>query len=57
MASPKRSKSEARDPVVAKLEDGDYDRMLAEFDAQLQAAAAILRQAHAAMKAENTLRS
>ena len=43
--------------VEAKLMDGHYDRVLAEFEVQLEEAAATLRRAYAAMKAENTLRS
>ncbi|MDZ4373863.1 MAG: hypothetical protein U1C74_20910 [Phenylobacterium sp.] len=43
------------DPVVEKLMDGHYDRALADFEAQLDEAAAMLRRAYAAMKAENTL--
>lgn len=43
--------------VEEKLLDGHYDRVLAEFEAQLEEAAATLRRAYAAMKAENTLRS
>lgn len=56
MSTAKRT-SDPRDPVIAKLEDGHYDRLLAEFDAQLEEAAAVLRRAYEAMKAENTLRS
>ena len=56
MAAAKR-KIEENDPVVDKLMDGHYDRALAEFEAQLEEAAALLRRAYAAMKAENTLRS
>jgi len=43
--------------VVSKLMDGHYDRLLAAFEEQLEEAAAALRRAHAAMRAENTLRS
>lgn len=43
--------------VEARLLDGHYDRKLAEFEAVIAEAAAVLRRAHAAMKAENTLRS
>jgi len=43
--------------VEERLMNGHYDRMLADFEAQLEAAAAELRRAYAAMKAENTLRS
>lgn len=56
MASPKR-KTELQDPVVVKLMDGDYDRAIADFEAQIEDAAATLRRAYEAMKAENTLRS
>ena len=41
--------------VEAKLMDGHYDRLLAQFEEQLEEAAAALRRAHAAMRAENTL--
>jgi hypothetical protein len=54
MAAAKR-KTEAADPVVEKLEDGHYDRELARWEAQIDEAAAVLRRAYAAMKAENTL--
>ena len=50
-------KSETDDQVVEKLIDGTYDRMLETFEAQMEEAAATLRRALAAMKAENTLRS
>jgi hypothetical protein len=43
--------------VEEKLVNGHYDRMLADFEAQLEEAAAILRRVYAAMKAENTLQS
>ena len=43
--------------VEDKLMDGHYDRVLADFEAQLEEAAATLRRAYEAMKAENTLRS
>jgi DNA-nicking Smr family endonuclease len=56
MASPKRQTIE-QDPVIEKLEDGDYDRQLDLFRDQLEEAAAVLRRAYEAMKAENTLRS
>ena len=45
------------DPVVEKLLDGTYDQQLADFEAQLAEAAAMLRRAYEAMRAENTLRS
>ena len=56
MATAKR-KSDDQDPVVSKLTDGTYDQQLADFEAQLEAAAAMLRRAYEAMRAENTLRS
>ena len=56
MAATKKKQATA-DETVAKLMDGHYDRQLAEFEAQLEEAAATLRRAYAAMKAENTLRS
>ncbi len=43
--------------VEEKLENGHYDRLLADFEAQIDEAAATLRRAYEAMKAENTLRS
>lgn len=43
--------------VEDKLMNGHYDRMLADFEAQIEAAAAELRRAYEAMKAESTLRS
>jgi hypothetical protein len=43
--------------VEARLMDGHYDRLLAEFQEKLDAATAELRRAYLAMKAENTLRS
>jgi hypothetical protein len=45
------------DPVIEKLEDGTYERQLDLFQAQIDEAAAVLRRAYEAMKAENTLRS
>jgi hypothetical protein len=45
------------DTVEAKLLDGHYDRLLDEFQQTLEEAAATLRRAYEAMKAENTLRS
>jgi hypothetical protein len=54
--SAKRKPTDDAD-VVAKLMDGHYDRLLAAFEAQLEEASAALRRAHAAMRAENTLRS
>ena len=45
------------DPVIEKLEDGTYERQLDLFQTQIDEAAAVLRRAYEAMKAENTLRS
>ena len=56
MAAAKR-KPETRDDVEAKLLDGHYDRLLADFQEKLDAATEALRRVHEAMKAENTLRS
>ncbi len=56
MAASKR-KPDERDIVEARLEDGHYDRLLAEFQAKLDEATAALRRCHEAMRAENTLRS
>ena len=56
-AAKKQATAPAADDTVAKLMDGHYDRVLADFEAQLEEAAATLRRAYAAMKAENTLRS
>ena len=52
-----KPKSDEHDPVLEKLMDGHYDRALADFEAQLEDAAAMLRRAYEAMRAENTLRS
>ena len=46
-----------QDVVEAKLADGHYDRVLAEFQEKLDDAMAALRRCHEAMRAENTLRS
>jgi hypothetical protein len=59
MSAPKR-KPDATEPlslaiVEEKLMNGHYDRLLDEFQAQLDAATAELRRCYAAMKAENTL--
>ncbi|WP_293453068.1 hypothetical protein [Phenylobacterium sp.] len=43
--------------VEAKLLDGHYDRLLDDFQQTLDEAAATLRRAYEAMRAENTLRS
>lgn len=40
-----------------RLMDGHYDRLLERFEIQIEEAAATLRRCHAAMRAENTLRS
>lgn len=56
MAVPKQKPVE-QDPVIEKLESGEYDRQLDLFRDILDEAAATLRQAYEAMKAENTLRS
>jgi hypothetical protein len=56
MAAAKRKPYE-RDEVVTKLMDGHYDRMLEDFQVQIDDATAALRRAYEAMKAENTLRS
>jgi hypothetical protein len=56
MAAPKPKPIDV-ESVEAKLMDGHYDRAIAEFEAQIEEAAAVLRRAYAAMKAENTLRS
>ena len=50
-------KPDNRDEIVAKLMDGHYDRVLEDFQDQIDAAAAALREAYAALRAENTLRS
>jgi len=34
--------------------DGEYDRAIAEFEAQIEDAAATLRRAHTAMKADGS---
>ena len=43
--------------VEDRLMSGHYDRLLEGFQAQIDDATEILRRAHAAMRAENTLRS
>jgi len=45
------------DPVVVRLENGHYDRELAEFRAKIEEATDTLRRLHDAMREENTLRS
>lgn len=57
MAATKKRAAAQADETIEKLMDGHYDRVLAEFEARIEEAAATLRRAHAAMKAENTLRS
>ena len=57
MTAAAKRKAHEQDPVVEKLESGEYDRQLDLFQAQLDEATAVLRRAYAAMKAENTLRS
>jgi hypothetical protein len=54
MAATKRKTDDETD-VVSKLMDGHYDRLLVEFEVQLEEAAAALRRCHEAMRAENTL--
>ena len=56
MTSARRAMRE-QDPVVVKLENGHYDRELAEFRAKIEEATAALRRLHDAMREENTLRS
>ncbi|WP_165844020.1 hypothetical protein [Phenylobacterium kunshanense] len=56
MALPKQQ-SLAQDPVIEKLESGEYDRQLDLFRDTIEDCAAVLRRAYEAMKAENTLRS
>jgi hypothetical protein len=56
MAASKRKPDELG-TVEAKLDDGHYDRLLAEFQEKLDEATTALRRYHAAMRAENTLRS
>lgn len=46
-----------QDLVEAKLADGAYDRLLADFQAKIDEATLALRRMHEAMRAENTLRS
>ena len=52
--SAKRKPTDDSD-VVTKLMDGHYDRLLEQFEGQLEEAAAALRRCHAAMRAENKL--
>ena len=56
MAATKRKTTDETE-VAGKLLDGHYDRLLAAFEQQLDDATAALRRCHAAMRAENTLRS
>lgn len=57
MAANAKLKPVEVDPVIEKLENGEYERQLDLFQDLIDEAAATLRQAYAAMKAENTLRS
>ncbi|WP_293678312.1 hypothetical protein [uncultured Phenylobacterium sp.] len=50
-----KPKTDDETDVVTRLMDGHYDRLLADFEAQLEEATAALRRCHAAMRAENTL--
>lgn len=54
LAKPKTAPTRS---VEDKLMSGHYDRLLEGFQAQIDDATATLRRAHAAMRAENTLRS
>lgn len=56
MAAARKSSIEAPS-VEERLMDGHYDRLLESFQQQIEEAAAMLRRVHAAMRAENTLRS
>ena len=56
MSAAKRNPDD-KDPVVTKLMDGTYDQQIADFEAQIAEAAAMLRRAYEQMRAENTLRS
>jgi hypothetical protein len=56
MAAPKLKRLE-RDPAIEKLENGEYERQLDLFQDVIDEAAATLRRAYEAMKAENILRS
>lgn len=57
MAANAKLKLVQLDTVVEKLENGTYEEQLDLFQAQIDEAAAALRRAYTAMKAENTLRS
>jgi len=57
MAANAKLKPVEIDPVIEKLENGEYERQLDLFQDVIDEAAATLRRAYAAMKAENTLRS
>jgi hypothetical protein len=46
-----------QDLVQARLMDGHYDKLLAEFQIKLDDATAALKRCHEAMRAANTLRS
>lgn len=54
MAAARRT-TPAPDPVVARLAEGHYDRALEDLQRQIDAAVAVLRQAHEALRRENTL--
>lgn len=57
MAANAKLKPVEVDPVIQKLEDGTYEQQLDLFQDLIDEAAATLRRALEAMKAENTLRS
>jgi hypothetical protein len=57
LTAAKKNEPDLLAAVERKLDDGTYDRALAELEAQIEQAAAALRRAYEAMKAENTLRS
>lgn len=57
MAANAKLKPAEVDPVIEKLENGEYERQLDLFHDVIDEAAATLRRAYEAMKAENTLRS
>lgn len=50
-----KPKTYDREEIVARLMDGHYDQVLADFQTQLDAATAALRQAYEALRRENTL--
>ncbi|WP_296599035.1 hypothetical protein [Phenylobacterium sp.] len=57
MAANAKLKPVEVDAVIEKLDSGEYGRQLDLFQDLIDEAAAVLRRAHEAMKAENTLRS